>query len=356
MNKKLNLSQVAKHLGVSIATVSNAFNRPDQLSGKLRTRILEESAALGYHGPNLAARSLRMGASGVVGVMLADSLSYSFSDPVASQLLQGIAEVLVENQKQLLLLSGNVDSAEQSSAESLPDGFILYGALRGKTLEQIQRLGKPIVKVDCIAKSSHSVNIDNQEGARTIAEHAFNNAKSEQATNPLIVSILGLRLIDSARICRLTSEDINIESQEISHSRLKGYFQAAAHNNINIPADKIWHIPINESKSAEIAAREALSTSLPPDILLCMSDVIALSAMRVAKSLGFDIPKDLQITGFDDIPEAARSEPSLTTICQQSIEKGRVAANLLLDSISNGTESKHIKLDTRLVIRASCPK
>ena len=77
MNKKLNLSQVAKHLGVSIATVSNAFNRPDQLSSKLRTRILEESTKLGYHGPNLAARSLRMGASGVIGVMISDSLSYT---------------------------------------------------------------------------------------------------------------------------------------------------------------------------------------------------------------------------------------------------------------------------------------
>lgn len=356
MNKKLNLSQVAKHLGVSIATVSNAFNRPDQLSSKLRTRILEESAKLGYHGPNLAARSLRMGASGVIGVMISDSLSYSFSDPVASQLLQGIAEVLVENRKQLLLLSGNVDSAEQSSAESLPDGFILYGALRDKSLEQIKRLGKPIVKVDCVAKSTNSVNIDNLEGSRVIAEHAFNNSISRSNPESLKVSVLGLRLIDSTRICRLTPDDIHIESQEISQSRLKGYLQAATESKVNITADKIWHIPINESKSAEIAAREALSTFEPPDILLCMSDVIAFSALRVAKELGFKIPQKIQITGFDDIPEAARCEPSLTTICQQSIEKGRVAANLLLDLITNGAETKHIKLDTRLIIRASCPK
>ena len=106
MKKKLNLTEVAKHLGVSIATVSNAFNRPDQLSEKLRERIMLETAKLGYHGPNLAARSLRMGESGIIGVMLSDSLSYSFSDPVASQLLQGIADVLVENRKQMLLLPG----------------------------------------------------------------------------------------------------------------------------------------------------------------------------------------------------------------------------------------------------------
>lgn len=353
MTKKLNLSQVAKHLGVSIATVSNAFNRPDQLSAKLRERILSESAELGYHGPNLAARSLRMGASGVVGVMLADSLSYSFSDPVASQLLQGIAEVLVQNHKQLLLLSGDVDSTEQSTAESLPDGFILYGALRGKSMEQIRRLGKPMVKVDCKAENSHSVNIDNEEGARAIAKHAFNNSLS--VITPPLISVLGLRLIDATRVCRLTPADILVESEEISQSRLKGYLQAAEQNNLEIKPDLIWHIPINEAQSAEIAAREALNTATPPNLLLCMSDVIALSAMRVARELGFKVPQDLQITGFDDIPEAARSEPRLTTVCQQSIEKGRVAANLLLDSINSPLEIQHLKLDTRLVVRASCP-
>lgn len=112
MKKKLNLSEIAKHLGVSIATVSNAFNRPDQLSAKLRERVLEESAKLGYTGPNFAARSLRMGESGVIGVVLSDSLSYTFSDPVASQITQGISEVLLENSKQLLLLASDIQSTE----------------------------------------------------------------------------------------------------------------------------------------------------------------------------------------------------------------------------------------------------
>lgn len=354
MNKKLNLTQVAKQLGVSIATVSNAFNRPDQLSAKLRERILSESSKLGYHGPNLAARSLRMGASGVIGVMLADSLSYSFSDPVASQLLQGVAEVLVDNRKQLLLLSGNLDSTEQSSAESLPDGFILYGTMKGKSLEQIERLGKPIVKVDCRTEGSHTVNIDNEAGAKAVAQHAFTNSLATHKKD-INAAILGLRLIDSARVCRLMPEDACVDSQEISQSRLKGYMQAAKQLDINIEPNKIWHIPINETTSAEQAAREALTTAPRPNILLCMSDVIALSAVRVARELRISIPEQLQVTGFDDIPEAARSQPSLTTVCQQSIEKGRVAAKLLLDSISNDIETQHIVLNTRLVVRNSCP-
>ncbi|MBF7073384.1 LacI family DNA-binding transcriptional regulator [Glaciecola sp. MH2013] len=354
MKKKLNLTQVAKHLGVSIATVSNAFNRPDQLSNKLRERILEESAKLGYHGPNMAARSLRMGASGVIGVMLADSLTYSFSDPVASQLLQGISEVLVENKKQLLILSGNVDSAEQSTAESLPDGFILYGTPRKKSIEQIERLGKPIVKVDSRSTTSHTVNINNREGAREIALHAITNGNL-LPTDPSPLSVLGLRLIDNERICRLNSNDVDNESQEISQSRLAGYLDAAQQSKINLPFDKIWHIPINKAENAEVAAREALTTYPQPKLLLCMSDIIALSALKVARELGIKVPEEVMITGFDDIPEAGRSEPGITTICQQSIEKGRVAANLLIQSISEEVPLKHLTLDTRLVVRRSCP-
>lgn len=360
MKKKLNLTEVAKHIGVSIATVSNAFNRPDQLSAKLRERIMTESAKLGYHGPNLAARSLRMGQSGIIGVMLSDSLSYSFSDPVASQLLEGIAEVLVENRKQLLLLSSDIQSAEQSSAESLPDGLIVYGTIPAKALSQLERTGKAIVKVDCEPNDSNSVNIDNQLGAYTIAEHAFTNSLTQHAAKvegkAPNASILGLKLIDVPRVCRLTNADFDMPLQQLSHGRLKGYMAAAAAHGIEIPAEKVWNIPINNHPNAEIAAREALTTSERPNILLCMSDIIALSAIKVAKELGLRVPQDIQITGFDDIPEASRSEPSLTTICQQSIEKGRVAAKLLLASIKTDNEPQHIVLKTRLVIRESCPE
>jgi len=270
-------------------------------------------------------------------------------------LLKGISEVLVENKKQLLLLSGDINSAEQSSAESLPDGFILYGTLRNKSLEQISRVGKPIVNVDSRSEESHTVNIKNEDGARMVARHAFTNSLSKARKN-LNISVLGLRLIDSKRVCRLIPSDLTIQSQEISQSRLKGYLEAAKDAEVNISADKVWHIPVNDTQSAEIAAREALTAATRPDVLLCMSDIIALSAMRVARELNIEVPEQLQITGFDDIPEAARSQPGLTTVCQQSIEKGRVAAKLLLESIKNPTHHEHIVLDTRLVVRNSSPE
>ncbi|MFT4938661.1 MAG: DNA-binding LacI/PurR family transcriptional regulator [Paraglaciecola sp.] len=329
-------------LGVSTATVSNAFNRPDQLSAKLRERILRESAERGYYGPNFAARSLRKGESGVIAVMLADSLSYIFSDPVATQLLQGISEVLAEHNKQLLLLSSHVESAEESNAESLPDGFILYGAPRGNAFERLLRANKPLIAVDFESDLTGSVNIDNEQGAYSVAKHLLAAPRAN-------IAVLGLRLIDSPRVCRLTEQDLIDESVEISRSRLAGYMRAADEKGLNIASNRIWHIPINTPDSAEIAAREALTTSPLPQVLLCMSDVIALTAIRVAKELNIRIPEDISIAGFDDIPEAARSVPPLTTVCQQSLEKGRVAARMLFEGVK---EEKRI-LETRLVVRES---
>ncbi|MBU3016806.1 LacI family DNA-binding transcriptional regulator [Paraglaciecola agarilytica] len=343
MNKKLNLKQVSQQLGVSTATVSNAFNRPDQLSAKLRERILRESAELGYHGPNFAARSLRKGASDVVAVVLADSISYSLSDPVASQFLQGVAEVLGENKKQLLLLSSESDELEQSSAESLPDGFIFYGAPSGDIFERVSRSGKPIIAVDFETHDSESVNINNEEGAFSVASHAL-------ANKPKHAAVLGLRLVDSQRICRLTAQDMSVESKEISRSRLKGYLRAFEEQQLAISPSHVWHIPLNTPEMAEIAAKEALTLNPLPEVILCMSDVIALGVLRVANELNIAIPQQVKVTGFDDIPEAQRSSPGLTTVCQQSSEKGRVATRLLLNNESKDS----VILDTRLVIRASC--
>ncbi|MCV2886305.1 LacI family DNA-binding transcriptional regulator [Aestuariibacter sp. AA17] len=339
--KKLTLKEVARQLGVSTATISNAFNRPDQLSEALRARILSEAAALGYHGPSHAARSLRRGESDVIGVVLADSLSYNFSDPMANQLLKGIADVLVENKKQMLLLSSRGEAASQRAAESLPDGFIFYGAPDTSCFERIVRLGKPVVAVDFEQEAVRSVNIDNYQAAYTSAESVLKSTDGN-------ICILGMRIIESDRVCRLTSQDILCSSQEISRQRLKGYLDAAANQNRNVSPDRIWHIPVNTPEKAEQAAREALTMTPRPRVLLCMSDVIALAALRVATQLDIRVPESLSVLGFDDIPAASQMQPALTTVCQQSAEKGRVAARMLFDE---STDS--VVLPTRFIQRAS---
>jgi DNA-binding LacI/PurR family transcriptional regulator len=340
--RNLSLKDVSKLIGVSTATISNAFNRPDQLSIALRERILKECERIGYAGPSMIARSLRSGQSDVIAVMLSDSLTYSFSDPMATDFMAGITEVLAKAHKQLLLLSSTIKSDAQIRAESLPDGFIFYGAPEGDSFNRVIRSGKPLIVVDFDFPDVPSVNIDNFGACKDLAVHAI-----EQHTD--VPGIIGMRLKSGDdQVHPLTAEDLDHDKQEISWQRLFGYMAGAQQHNVDILPHNIMHLPVNVMEQAEEGARQLLSHSPRPNIILCMSDIIAIAVCKVVRELGLRVPQDIKVTGFDDIAEAQRNQPALTTICQQGYEKGQLAADLLLNASDQRT-----MMDAKLVIRES---
>ena len=145
------LDTIARALGVSRATVSNAYNRPDQLSPALRERILTTAASLDYGGPDPAARSLRQRRVGAVGVLMSDRLSYAFSDPAAVLLLDGLAEVLEPEGSGLLILPG-VDGGGppvELIRNAVVDGLVTYClADDDPALEAAHARRVPLVLVD----------------------------------------------------------------------------------------------------------------------------------------------------------------------------------------------------------------
>jgi len=341
---RLTLKDMARRLNVSTATVSNAFNRPNQLSGELRERILSECRRAGYLGPNAAARSLRTGRTGIIGVMLSNYLSYSFSDPVAHQFLQGLAEVFEQRQYNLLIMPSRDHVAQAQGVEAFVDGFLIYGPPEPRKLERLMIQHKSIITVDFELEGSPSVNIDNYQSARECAEHAL-KANADSA------AILGLRIIDANRVCRISNSQLFDARTTISVQRLNGYLDAARAAGVDIQKERIWHIPDNTHELGYQASREALMSAPLPRVLLCMSDRIGLAAIRAAHHLNLKVPEDVRITGFDDIPEAASQEPSLTTVHQQSIDKGRIAAQMFVGE----RPEENIVLPTRIMIRKSCP-
>ncbi|MDK8462803.1 LacI family DNA-binding transcriptional regulator [Marinobacter sp. SS13-12] len=344
--KRLTVKLMAEKLNVSTATISNAFNRPDQLSEARRRWILEECKRHGYLGPNAAARSLRTGRTGNVGVMLADNLAYSLTDPVASEFLHGLAEVFDQKQMNMLLLSSKEDDEHRSRVqEAMVDGFIVYGWLKkGRTYDRLLQHGKQMVAVDFDLEGCTWVNIDNYEGARCSAEHALK-------TPPTNVAIMGLRLVDTDRVCRIRDHELFSESRAISVRRLRGYLDALEAAGHHVSSDRIWSTPTNTHQDAYQAAREALTSNPRPDLMLCMSDRIALAAIQAALQMGLRVPEDVRIVGFDGIPEGANLHPSLTTVYQQSAEKGRTAARIFLGE----KEDRNVLLPTCLLVRESCP-
>jgi len=344
-NNKLRLKDVAAILEVSTATVSNAFNRPSQLSRSLREHILERCSEIGYPGPNAAARSLRTGKTGIIGVMLSNYLSYTFSDSVAHQFLQGLTEVFEERQYNLLIMPSRDHVEMATGYESFVDGFIVYGPPQPQKLAQLVAQHKSIITVDFEIEGYVSVNVDNLKGAQVCAEHALINLDSNAS-----IAILGLRINDRNRVCRVDDGGL-FDEATITIQRLRGFQAAAKKYSRTISHKQIWHIPDNTHKLGYQAAKEALSETPRPGVLLCMSDRVALGALQAARHLGLRVPEDVKITGFDDIPESHTQHPTLTTVHQQSRDKGQIAAEIFLGM----REEKSLVLPTELVVRESCP-
>src|SRR5918912_4218264 len=102
---KVTLVTVARAVGVSPTTVSNAYNRPHKLSPALREQILAAARELGYPGPDPAARSLRRGRAGSIGLLFGEALTYVFQDPGAVEFLRGLAEGTAKHNAVLQLIA-----------------------------------------------------------------------------------------------------------------------------------------------------------------------------------------------------------------------------------------------------------
>lgn len=324
--KNLTVKEVAKLLNVSIATISNAFNRPDQLSKAKRAEILEACKKIGYNGPNRAAQILRKGHSNIIALVLADSVEFIVSDPVASSFIRGVSQELSNQNKHMLLFAGNAKTLLDIA--DFVDGFICYGApMNPDIIAELATVKKPVVTVDFNIKGRPSVNIDNEGAAYELVK---NTVKPQET-----VAILGLRLIESPVTCRIYDSPLLLSEHSVSHRRLDGYLRALKELGNEVENDRIWHVPKSSASYARQAAKEVLSSRPRPKTVLCMSDIIALEVLKCALDEGLSIPEDLKITGFDGIDEGARVRPNLTTICQSSIEKGQRAAHSLLSGSTN---------------------
>src|SRR5829696_10038031 len=122
---KVTLVTVAEAVGVSPATVSNAYNRPGKLSPALRERILATARDLGYPGPDPAARSLRRGRAGCIGLLFGEALTYVFQDPGAVEFLRGLAEGTAKHNTALQLIAAL--DADAQEGESLVANAIVDG-------------------------------------------------------------------------------------------------------------------------------------------------------------------------------------------------------------------------------------
>lgn len=364
-SRRVTLKAIAADLGVAPSTVSNAYNRPDQLSPELRSKVLARARELGYAGPDPMAASLRRGKTGAVGLVFPNSLSYTFTDPIAASFVQGVAGEVERAGYGLLLVGGffaEDDTAERTgeqevgvrretflAAKANVDGFVLYNLSSDDPLLDTA-LGRnlPTILVDNpdIADVP-SVIVEDEVGAYKAAEHLLNLGHER-------LGVISLELDLNARSGLIDAERQKRAAYRPTQTRLWGYAAAVRAAGLSWEEVLVYETEDNSTRQGREAAATLLSQPLEarPTALLAMSDQLALGALAFATERGVRVPGDLSIVGYDDSTLAARSTPPLTTVRQPYVEKGRIAGEMLLAKLRGETPTSR-NLETELVVRGS---
>lgn len=318
---RVTVKTLAQLLGVSPSTVSNAYNRPDQLSEALRTRILATASEIGYAGPDAAARTLRSGRAGAVGVLLTERLSYAFSDPFAVGFLTGLSEVVEERGSTSILLlpltltdgEPDVTTVQQANIDALTT-LCLADEHPASVLARVR--GIRLVSTDRDPSPTASwVAIDDEEAGAIVGRHLRALGHTDVT---LVVDTYGPAGSPGRQVPadELTAIDYR--------ARVRGITAAMPRAQVTLVTG--GH---NARGSGVAAGTWILRQESLPTAIVGLSDVLALGVLETLRTAGVDVPGAVSVVGFDDIDDADRAR--LTTLHQPIKEKGRLVGELLLD-------------------------
>ncbi|MCP2257743.1 transcriptional regulator, LacI family [Streptoalloteichus tenebrarius] len=344
------LDTVARAVGVSRATVSNAYNRPDQLSAPLRARILAVADQLGYPGPDPVARSLATRRSAAVAFVLATPLSTAFSDPALTTALDGLASTVDEHGHGLLLVPGTADAGPRPEAVARAQADVIVLHSLADDVPALRAAGHrrlPLLVIDQpVVPTAARVEIDDEGGAAAAAEHLLRLGHRR-------VGVLALPFAPDHTEGPAGEARRATARYRVSRDRLAGYLRTLGAVGADPDAPPVWEATSSDREAGRRGGRWLLGRRPRPTALLCMSDELALGAVRAAGDLGLSVPGDVSVVGFDDTRAAAASDPPLTTIHQPLAEKGRRAGEIALGLLAGDPPGPPVRLPTHLVVRSS---
>jgi DNA-binding LacI/PurR family transcriptional regulator len=333
---RVSIKDIAKAAGVSHSTVSRSLSDSSLVNPETRERIQRLAREMGYT-PDAAARSLVMGRSRTVGVVVT-----TIADPFIAEVTQGIESTAFDHGYTVILASSNSDpSREIASVEMLRskrvDGVIVTSSRVGALYqEHLERIGVPVVLINNHSEQSgrytFSITVDNQHGGYLAAQHLIR---------------LGHR-----RIAYITAQ--------VNHSsnvgRLAGYQQALSEAGIQFDPALVV-VGNGRVDGAEQVWPSLAALTDPPTAVFCYNDMTAIGLLRVVRQAGITVPQGLSIVGFDDIPFASYVSPSLTTIAQPKFEMGQwatqMALSLMKAPVPTDAEVADITIKGRLIVRES---
>lgn len=329
-NEKVTSVDVAKRAGVSQSAVSRVFTPGASASKETVAKVRKAAAELGYR-PNVLARSLITGRSRIIGLVVAYLENYFYPE-----IVERLSVALQQKGYHVLVFMasptvGDVEAVLQEILDYQVDGLVLASVSMSSVLAgECQALGIPVVLFnrDQDDPRLSSVTTDNRAGGRALAQHLVELGRSR------IAYIAGF------------------EGASTQRDRELGFREGLEAAGLGLYARGVGNF---EHPQAQEATRRMFDRPDPPDAVFVCNDHMAFAVMDVLRfELGLDVPGDVAVAGFDDVPPAAWPAYDLTTYRQRINRMVAETVATLMDRIEGGgTDPRRLQLDGALIVRGS---
>jgi LacI family transcriptional regulator len=335
-NRRVTLREVAQEVGLSVTQTSRALNDHWDVAEKTKSDARAAAEKLGYV-PNLEARRLKTGSTraGAIGLMLPQA-ELRFTDSFFAALLSGIMEEAAHAGLELRLNAnlGGSDDLEpyrRAIAAHQVDGFVLVRIETDDArVANLTEAGFPFVAFGRVSGTCSFPFVDD-------ADHVM---------QPVVDHLVDL---GHRRIACLAEP----AGYAMADRRMRSFTAALRARGIE-PDDKLRASADFHEDTGYRRTRELLDLAEPPTAIVAFNDLLALGALGAARDVGVDVPGQLSITGFDDVPVAQYSSPGLTTLRRSGWDIGRQLCQQLTDEIERTTKvERQILLEPELIVRGS---
>jgi len=323
----MTIRDVARYAGVSPATVSRVLNRSAHpVSERGRRRVLDAARRLAYI-PNMLARSLLTQQTAAIGVLIPD-----VSNPYYAAILRGIEDAISPSSRTVILCNTDRRPEKQrlymrALMERRVDGIVIAGGSFGRAELAVAGRNVPVVMIGRHRARVPVVRVDNVAAGAMATEHLL---------------ALGHR-----RIACLAGPSTSLTAAD----RVAGYRKAL--EAAGLPADPalVREVGFTPAGAAQAVAG-LFRADPPPTAIVAANDQVAIGAIRALHELGYRVPDDVSVVGFDDTPLASYTVPALSTVAIPTYELGRAAVALLLKMLE-GQRVLSVVLPCTLRVRES---
>ncbi len=327
----MTIGEIAKLAGVSKTTVSRVLNNKPDVKAETREKILELIEQNNFH-PNAFAKAIMSQKSNSLGLIIPYEAEYIFSNPFYVEVLRGVSTQANIMGYYLNVCYPHDQNYVEIFKQKRVDGLILIspGSKHLSIIDSLKKEGAPFVATAKIPSENDLtyVDVNNFDGGIMATEHLI---------------MLGHSRIGFIGKPTMTS----------STDRFDGYKEALKNHQIQYDENLVRVSETSSIEGGYLSTKELLDSKHRPTAIFLTNDLLALGALKAIGEKGLNVPKDISVVGFDDIPMAHYVTPPLTTVHQPAYEKGVEACKILVNYLQNRTPLRSKLLDLKLVVRES---